>query len=122
MKIAPNRQGHPKTHRPRLVQPQQVLDMKTDPNPVVFTYECKISIGGPPPHKTREANEALNRAWGFADGNCNIIDAQGTIVGKPEADDPAFIEANYAMNRYTQLTIEVSLHKNGEKSYRLKSQ
>ena len=91
-----------------------------EPNPVVFTYEQEVSIGGPPQHKSQKAQEALNHAWGFEDGNCNSIDDNCTIVGKSRADNPAFIEAHYCMNRHTRVTIEVSLRKNGEKSFRLK--
>lgn len=88
-------------------------------NPVICTYECEISIGGPPAHKEPEVLAAMNRAWGFEDGNCNAFDEKGQIVAKPGGDRPALIEAIHNLKRHTRLTIKVSLHKNGEKTYAL---
>ena len=88
-------------------------------NPVVFTYECEVSIGGPPAHRREEAQQALNRAWGFEDGKCSWIDEGGNVVGKPGSDDPGIQGAHYGMSRHVRVMIEVRLHKDGQKTFRL---
>lgn len=90
-------------------------------NPVVFTYDYEVSIGGPPPQSIDQARGALNKAWGFEDGRCNMVNSDGHIVAKPGADDPALQEAFYSMARHTRICIEVSLHKDGHKTFRLKT-
>lgn len=93
--------------------------MAKSSNPVVFTYECRVSIGGPPPHRVDEARQALNRAWGFEDGNCNRVDEDGNVIGKPGSDDPGIQDAHHGMSCYDQLRVEVRLHKDGRKTFRL---
>jgi len=41
------------------------------------------------------------------------------VVGKPGSDDPGIQEAHRGMSRHVRVNIEVRLHKDGRKTFRL---
>ncbi len=94
--------------------------IKTDQNnPVIFKFKIYSISVGIPNHMCEKVNQAFNIAWGFPDGNCNYVNDDGVIVSKPEADNPDFCEAASNMHRNQIVNIEVSVHKDGSKSFKI---
>ncbi len=87
----------------------------TTKDPVVLTYTCEVSVGSP--SDVILAQNTFNKAWGFSDGHCNEVDADGKFVSKPGADDPEFLEAHHRLVRSSRLSVEVSVHKSGRKTF-----
>jgi hypothetical protein len=90
-------------------------------SPVVCTYRATVSIGGPA--DPIPAMHDINKAFGFDDGNCNRIDKKtGEIVGKLSLKQEEFTglqKVHHALRCSYRVNIEVTLHKNGEKTFKL---
>lgn len=84
-------------------------------NPVVATYTVVLTVPGVPDSAIR----SLNRGWGFTDGHVNDMAPDGTLQGRPGSGDPKLLEAHQKARRSSSVTVRVSLHRNGQRTYEL---
>lgn len=93
----------------------------TTTNPIIHQYKRAIRVPGPSGEETTEAQIALNVAWGFGDGACNVLDpSSGKLVGKFGADNHIeFTSAHHNLHRSEQVFIVVYVHKDGTKTHEI---
>jgi hypothetical protein len=84
----------------------------------VAKYKVAVTIPGVNSVLYGQQNEAFlkkfNKAWGFQDGACNEY-VNGKLVGKDA--HKSFEDAHWKIQKSSEVIIEVSVYKDGSKSY-----
>lgn len=81
----------------------------------IYKYNTTLSVPGTRPGS--KENLEFNKAWGFKDGSCNdFIDGQ-YVAREPYPE--GFEEAHRALYRAYRVSVEVSVYKDGSKTFRI---
>lgn len=80
------------------------------------------NVKAPPKGKKIKLLSALNQAWGYEDGACNVY-VDGKLVSKAhlkgEKEPEEMVEAHRRVHRPDILTLVVVLYKDGTRSYEI---